>query len=116
VRWYVSRILTFVLTSSLGLALALGCSADRNSGASGASEAPAANRPPTPADTAGAPAAPPHPAPVKAVEKAVDNAPAPDDEDPQATCVTDCISRNQMRAVSAQQIEDDCRDDCAATD
>jgi hypothetical protein len=29
-------------------------------------------------------------------------------------CVSDCVDSNQMRAVSAEQIERDCRDECSS--
>lgn len=35
-------------------------------------------------------------------------------DDETETCVKDCVQRNQMRAVSAEQIEQDCRTQCTA--
>ena len=35
------------------------------------------------------------------------------DRQPAAACVTDCVRRNQMRAVGPEQIESDCRAECA---
>ncbi len=33
--------------------------------------------------------------------------------EPADACVTDCVRRNQMRAVGPEQIESDCRAECA---
>jgi hypothetical protein len=35
-------------------------------------------------------------------------------DDETETCVKDCVQRNPMRAVSAEQIEQDCRTQCSA--
>lgn len=35
-------------------------------------------------------------------------------DDETEACVKDCVQRNQMRAVSAEQIEQDCRTQCTA--
>jgi hypothetical protein len=119
---------------ALAVALAAGCSGDRgNAAPSGSAETPAAEpaapaaEPAAPAAPANAPAQPgaapgepavpaaPPAVPARPAPRAVDNAPAPD-EDVQQSCVADCVARNQMRAVSPEQIERDCRDECAAGD
>jgi hypothetical protein len=46
---------------------------------------------------------------------APEQSPAPAQQAPPATdCVADCVAKNQMRAVSPEQIEADCKQSCEA--
>jgi hypothetical protein len=65
----------------------------------------ASDRPAQGTPTAGDPPSPPA---VAATDAGPAVAPAVDD-----ACVSDCVARNQMRAVAAEVIEADCRRDCS---
>ncbi len=51
----------------------------------------------------------------KMPESAPESAPAPSDDEAMKKCTQACVEKNQMRAVAADQLERDCRAECAQT-